>query len=659
MSTSEVLDNIRSRIQARYSLLFLQSWEEERWENEIASLALEMEQGLVTWTVTKGAQPPIGEFVDSTPDPMTFLDQVEAYPPDHVFFVKDFQPYLSDPKVVRRLRDLAGNLGPQRKTLILFAPLIEIPIELQKDSIKLELPLPGMEEIRDYCSDILHPKDGRLDMPPEVEERVLKAILGLTLREARKALARALEGRETVDDEVFPVLVAEKRHMVQGSDLLEFYDLEAGVKDVGGLEGLKDWLSQRAEAFSNRAREQGIPLPKGCLLLGVQGCGKSLTARATAKLLSFPLVRLDASNLLSGDRGASERNMRDVLTLMETIAPAVLWLDEIEKGFAGGDADGGSVDPVMMRLIGRFLTWMDEKKQAVFVIATANSVTNLPPEMLRRGRFDELFFVDLPNYDERKDIFRIHLTKRGWKPERYEVDQLAERTAGYSGAEIEMIVVSAMLDAFGKGGILSQDNLELAREQTVPLSITMEEKIFQLREWARTRCRPATPDSRVMQMLDEEKRHGRLEETVQKKSVKEDWIELAEAGQLSAAVTEYVRRNDNVLIPVLQESLKSYMPVEGEMGLALRADPNAVLAVGLSPELSELIVKLIDGKRIYVHPTEADHYKNLTIPKLPLLKELTEDKVKRPSFLPTWLRDLPPDGGSGKFARVARIKLSR
>ncbi|MCC7419745.1 MAG: hypothetical protein IT428_05660, partial [Planctomycetaceae bacterium] len=227
MSTSEVLDNIRSRIQARYSLLFLQSWEEERWENEIASLALEMEQGLVTWTVTKGAQPPIGEFVDSTPDPMTFLDQVEAYPPDHVFFVKDFQPYLSDPKVVRRLRDLAGNLGPQRKTLILFAPLIEIPIELQKDSIKLELPLPGMEEIRDYCSDILHPKDGRLDMPPEVEERVLKAILGLTLREARKALARALEGRETVDDEVFPVLVAEKRHMVQGSDLLEFYDLEA------------------------------------------------------------------------------------------------------------------------------------------------------------------------------------------------------------------------------------------------------------------------------------------------------------------------------------------------------------------------------------------------------------------------------------------------
>lgn len=659
MSTTMILDNLRSRIQAGYSLLFLQSWEEERWENEIASLVLEMEQGLVTWTVTKGAMPPIGEFVDSAPDPMTFLDQVEGYPPDHVFFVKDFQPYLKDPRVVRRLRDLAAHLGPNRKTMMFLSPSVEIPVELQKDSIKLEMPLPGMEEIRDYCGDVLHPKNGRLDMPPEAEERVLKAILGLTLREARKALTRALEGRERVDDEVFPILVAEKRHMVQGSDLLEFYDLEAGVKDVGGLEGLKDWLSQRAEAFSNRAREQGIPLPKGCLLLGVQGCGKSLTARATAKLLSFPLVRLDASNLLSGDRGASERNMRDVLTLMETIAPAVLWLDEIEKGFAGGDADGGGVDPVMMRLIGRFLTWMDEKKQAVFVIATANSVTNLPPEMLRRGRFDELFFVDLPNYDERKDIFRIHLSKRGWKPERYEIDALAERTAGFSGAEIEMIVVSAMLDAFGKGGILAQENLELAREQTVPLSVTMEEKIFQLREWARTRCRPATPDSRVMQMLDEEKRHGRLDETVQKRSVKEDWMELAEAGQLSAALTEYVRRNDHVLVPQLQEALKNYMKVDGEVGLALRADPNAVLAVGLSPELAEAIVKLIDGKRIYVHPSEAEKFKNVPVPKLPQLKELPEDKIPRPGFLPTCFRDLPPDGGSGRLSRVARIKLSR
>src|SRR6185295_11678457 len=283
------------------------------------------------------------------------------------------------------------------------------------------------------------------------EEKLLKAVLGLTAREARKALQLALSGREQFDDEVFKTLVAEKRHLVQGSDLLEFYDLEEGVKDVGGLEILKEWLEQRSEAFTERAREQGIPIPKGVLLLGIQGCGKSLTARAAARLLSFPLVRLDVANLLAGDRGSSERNMRNVLRLMETIAPAVLWLDEVEKGFAGvgGDGDNSGGDATMSRIMGGFLTWMEARKAAVFVVATANSVANLPPEMLRRGRFDELFFVDLPNYHERKHIFAIHLSKRGWKPEKYDLSKLSNKTEGYSGAEIEQIVVSAMIDAYG------------------------------------------------------------------------------------------------------------------------------------------------------------------------------------------------------------------
>ncbi len=660
MTTSESLDNLRSRILAGYSMLFLQTWEEDRWEAEIASLSLEMERGLVVWTVTRGPQPPPGAPEEGPGDPMRFLEQIEAYPPEHVFFVKDFQPYLSDPRIVRRLRDLAAVLVDQRKTLLMVGPQPVIPIELQKDAIRIEMPLPGLEELRDVCAETLHPSDGSgPDIAPEMEEKILKAVLGLSLKEARKAIARALSGREVVDDDVFGVLVSEKKHMVQGSDLLDFYDLDAGVGDVGGLEGLKDWLRQRAEAFSNRAREQGIPLPKGALLLGVQGCGKSLSARATAKLLGFPLVRLDASNLLSSDRGSSERNMRDVLTLMETIAPAVLWLDEIEKGFAGADGDAGA-DAVMTRLVGRFLTWMDEKKQPVFVIATANSVTNLPPEMLRRGRFDELFFVDLPNFDERRHIFRIHLNKRGWKHDRYDLDALAEKTAGFSGAEIEQVVISAMLDAFGRGGILSQEHLELAREQTVPLSVTMEEKIFQLREWARPRCRPATPDSRVMQMLDEETRHGRLDETnLVTPQENEDWVALAEAGQMPAAAAEFVRRHGHVTFPQFQEAFREYLPVDGDIGLALKSDPNVVLWVGMSSEFSELMSKLIAGKRMYLHPADADRFRDATLPRLPLVKELTDDRLARPSFFPSCLREMPPTGGSGRFARVARMKLSR
>ena len=509
MTTSDALDQIRSRILSRYTLLFLKTWEEERWETELAELALEIERGLVVWTVTDGPQPPSGNNGQERGDPLAFLEQIEAYPADHLFLIKDFHPYLSDPHVVRKLRDLTAKLGEQHKTLLFIGPIVEIPVDLQKEAFEFDMPLPGIEEMRSELASVLEQIEASgesvSELSPEFEEKLLKAVMGLTAREARKALLLALSGKDQLDDDVFKTLVAEKRHLVQGSDLLEFYDLDEGVKDVGGLEVLKEWLELRAEAFSERAREQGIPMPKGVLLLGIQGCGKSLTARATARLLSFPLVRLDVANLLSSDRGTSERNLRDVLRLMETIAPAVLWLDEIEKGFAGVGGDGDkSGDATMSRLMGSFLTWMEARKASVFVVATANSVANLPPEMLRRGRFDELFFVDLPNYHERKHIFAIHLAKRGWKPDKYDVSALSQKTEGYSGAEIEQIVNSAMIDAYGQGRVLAQEDLEKSREQSVPLSITMEEKVFELREWASSRCRRATSDSRVTQMLEEE-----------------------------------------------------------------------------------------------------------------------------------------------------------
>lgn len=665
MTTSTALDRIRSRILSRYTLLFLKTWEEDRWEAELAELALEMERGLVVWTATSGALPPPVESPIDSADPLAFLAQVEAYPADHVFLIKDFHPYLNEPRVLRKLRDLVDRLGEQNKTLLFIGPVAKIPIELQKEAFEVDLPLPGMEELREELQAVLTQNaelgDGPTEIEIEAEERLLKAVLGLTAREARKALRLALQGHETVDEEVLGAVVAEKRHLVQGSDLLEFYDLDEGVKDVGGLEVLKDWLLQRAEAFSERAREQGIPMPKGVLLLGIQGCGKSLTARATARLLSFPLVRMDVANLLSSDRGTSERNLRDVLRLMETIAPAVLWLDEIEKGFAGVGGDGDAAqDATMARLVGSFLTWMEARKAPVFVVATANSVANLPPEMLRRGRFDELFFVDLPNYHERKHILSIHLSKRGWKPEMYDLADVANRTEGYSGAELEQIVISAMIDAYGLGHVLSQEDLNRSREQTVPLSVTMEEKVFELREWASTRCRRATSDSRVTQMLEEEQRHAALVPADDSAPELEAWMSLAEHGQLGAAIVEYLRRKGTVIFPDLQKDFTQWLPPTGELGMALRSDPNVVLWAGMGKEITDLLADLISSRRIYVHPGTVEPYKQAgkTLP-FPVVQKLQDDRLPRPCWLPATLQLIPHAGGSGRFGRVARIKISR
>lgn len=666
MTTSDALDQLRSRILAGYSVQFLKTWEEGRWEGEFEQLSSEIDRSLVLWSATTGLSPALeGEKADSR-DALECLHQIEFYPDGCLFVLRDFHPYLRDPHVVRKLRDLAGTMAGHSKTLLLLGPVNEVPVELQKESVAIDLPLPGLEELRGELASVLEELRAaggtKLEIDEFEEERLLKAVIGLTSREVHKALTLSLQGREAIDDDVFTALVAEKRHLFQSTDLLEFHDLEEGIQDVGGLDLLKDWLTQRVEAFSERAREQGIPLPRGVLLLGVQGCGKSLSARVAARLLSFPLVRLDVANLLSSDRGGSERNLRDVLRMMETIAPAVLWLDEIEKGFAGV-ADDNSRDATMTRLVGSLLTWMEGHKAPVFVVATANSIAGLPPEMLRRGRFDELFFVDLPNYQERKQILEIHLARRGWKPEKFDLRDIANRTEGYSGAELEQIVISAMVEAYGERLLLSQDRLNRAREQIVPLSVTMEERIFQLREWAASRCRRATSDSRVTRMLDEERRQEVVssgEQPVFASQPKETWQNLAEHGQLNAAVIEYLRRHDLGLFPKLQDDFTGYLTTSGDQGLALKSDLNIIFWTGMSRELAELLAELIAARRIYIHTTPAEPYKSIgKALKFPTIGELPEGKSPRPVWMPTALRLLPPPEGSARFGRVTRIRLSR
>lgn len=673
MSTTNVIDILRERIQCHFPVLFLNTHEEDRWESELANLALDMERGLVIWTSTDGAAPPLDSQTGDHHSPGDFLRQITAYPRDHVFLLKDFHPFLKDPFVVRRLRDVIPMLTEQNKTILLMGPDSTVPIELQRDSLSIELPLPGLEDLREELRELLiqrqHQGVANLRLTEQQEEKLLKAVMGLTTKQVRQALSRALLGRSEINNEVYAALIAEKKYMVQGSDMLEFQELAEGAKDIGGLDALKAWVGTRAEAFSEKARRKGIPSPKGVLLLGVQGCGKSLTSRAIAQMLAFPLVRLDVSTLLSGGLGESEKNLRDVLNLMEMIAPAVLWMDEVEKGFAGVGEEGGS-DSTMVRLMGRFLTWMQEKKAPVFVVATANSVTGLPPEMLRRGRFDELFFVDLPNYHERQTILEIHLKKQGLNPANFNLGHLSDKTEGYSGAEIEQSVQTAVIENYTRGGDLEQKQIEDSIDDTVPLSVTMEEKIFELREWARSRCRPATPDSRVLQMLEEEHREktgeappemfNLIDEAAEEAEEQFNWRTLITEGRVQAGLLEYVSEQDDVTLAELQQAVTEHMEAAGEFGLALRADPHVVIWHGMSAEIAAPLAKLISDRKLYLHQVSGSRYGNdAASVAMPKLAALTNDRLTKTAWLPVTISAVAPEEVDERLVRVARMKLRR
>jgi SpoVK/Ycf46/Vps4 family AAA+-type ATPase len=289
-----------------------------------------------------------------------------------------------------------------------------------------------------------------------------------------------------------PTILDEKKQIIRKSGMLEYYEQTEDVHDIGGLEVLKEWLAKRRHAFSSRAREFGLPLPKGILLIGVPGTGKSLTAKAVGRLWEMPLLRLDVGKIFAGLVGSSEENIRQVIHTAEAIAPAILWIDEIEKGFSGTGSSNMSDGGTTSRVFGSFITWLQEKRSPVFVIATANNVSQLPPELLRKGRFDEIFFCDLPSADERKQIFDIHIRKKNRDPSGFELDRLVSATGDFSGAEVEQAVVAALYDAFDAGGDLDTEGLLAALSDIVPLAVTMREQIEAMREWARTRARDAS-----------------------------------------------------------------------------------------------------------------------------------------------------------------------
>jgi ATP-dependent 26S proteasome regulatory subunit len=506
MSTFQRVDELNTLTRAKYPIIYIVSWEERRIEDMLREVAINRRKKLYGWTLTNGIIPldlVQANSVDPiTRDPLNALDFIARSQEAAIFVLKDFHPFLEDsrggldhPVIIRRLRDITNELKESRKTLILLSPTLRIPADLEKDVTVLDYSLPTLEELSLSLDRVVRSAREiagvQLKMYEEERERVLNAARGLTCIEAENVFAKSLVMDRKLD---LGIIVAEKEQLIRRSQVLEYYESVDGFANVGGMNLVKEWLRKRGKAFSERARRFGLPEPKGLLLLGVQGAGKSLLAKAVASQWQLPLLRLDLGRVFSELVGSSEQNIRTALRLAESVSPCVLWLDEIEKGLAGSTGAGNSDAGTSARVFGSLLTWMQEKKSPVFVIGTANDISALPPEVLRKGRFDEIFFVDLPQLQERREIFAIHLANRGRDPLDFDLNQLATLSEGFSGAEIEQVIVDGLYDAFENNRELSNDDMFNNMEDTVPLSQTMEKKISALRQWARNHARSASSD---------------------------------------------------------------------------------------------------------------------------------------------------------------------
>lgn len=436
----------------------------------------------------------------NTTDPIAALDAVIEQVQPAIYLFKDFHCFTEDNRcnltVIRRLRDVAYHLRDTYKSVVITSPLMRIAPELAKDITVVEFGLPGVEDFNTLLDRIIDDVQGnpqvRVDLPPDGRERLLDAARGLTLKEAENVFAKTLvlDGKLDADD--VSVVFSEKQQIIKKSGLLEYYETQERFAHVGGLDNLKAWLAKRSIAFTNRAARFGLPAPRGALLLGVQGCGKSLCAKAAAGLWKLPLLRFDIGRMFAGLVGSSEENIRRAIQTAESVAPAILWVDEIDKALAGSAGSASSDGGTASRVFGTLLTWLSEKTAPVFVIATANDISHLPAELLRKGRLDEIFFVDLPTESERLDILRIHFARRGRDPKDFDLDVLARLSEGFSGAEIEEAIVSALFDAFSQQTELNTEHVRQSLVETVPLSRTMNEELNRLRGWAHGRARPAS-----------------------------------------------------------------------------------------------------------------------------------------------------------------------
>jgi AAA+ superfamily predicted ATPase len=485
--------NLSTYLRAGYPGIAVITTEETRAEAEIASICHANNRTLLAWSSTEGMVDVAEGRVTPCPDPLDALQMLDGLfsrlEPQIVVLLRDLQLHLdhSDPLLTRRLKDILRVAKANGHTLILLGCRLNLPPELDHEITQIDMALPENAELEIVLDGIIT-SAGIPELLPEIRESALANARGLSTTEAENVFALSVvETRE-----ISPVVIArEKARTLKKNGLIEIIEATTSLDDIGGLQNLKEWLIRRARAFGEAAKTYGLPSPKGLLIVGIPGTGKSLTAKATAGAFGLPLLRLDMGRVFGGIVGQSEANLRSVIQTAEAIAPCVLWIDEIEKGFSGGASSGGTDGGTSARVFGSFLSWMQEKKKPVFVMATANDVSKLPPEFLRKGRFDELFFVDLPDTLERKKIWEIVIERHGRKTDDYDSNAMAKAAENFTGAEIDAVFIDALYEGFLENREPTDLDLANAMTRMIPLAQLMDVQIAALRQWANGRARSA------------------------------------------------------------------------------------------------------------------------------------------------------------------------
>lgn len=482
-------------IRSSSPILYIPSPDEARAEQIIANVARQgvIQRHVYFWDIVCG----FSHNGSARANPSAALDEVDQAQSDKpsIFVLRDYHRFLEDVTVARQLRNMARTLPTSRKTIIILSPIMCIPIGLAEDITVLDLNPPDYEEI-DYELSVML-RGVNVQLSPGGRETLIKACQGLTMTSIRMGIAKSLASFKQIDERAIGLMLDEKKQRIRRTEVLEFWPTGETLDDIGGLDLLKRWFEQRAAAFTSEARVYGLPNPRGILLVGIQGTGKSLSAKATASLWQLPLLRLDIGRLMGGLVGESESRTREMIRIAEAMAPCVLFIDELDKGFAGLGSSFVGDSGTSARVFGTILTWMEEKTSQVFIAATANAVESLPPEVLRKGRFDEIFFIDLPSENERREIFEVHLTKvRPNRLREFDVETLAFHSEGFNGAEIEQAIYEAMHFSFDQRREFATEDILRAMSVIVPLSKTAEERIARIQEWAAAgRCRPASSDA--------------------------------------------------------------------------------------------------------------------------------------------------------------------
>lgn len=493
--------DIKPYIKAGYPILYLLTPEEGRAELMIVKIAAELKRKLFGWSHTDGLFDYNGKHSDSAlADPVKAIAKISAeYDSEdgeqHIFVMRDFYKFMPNPKISRYIRDIANRFKQLGHTLIILAPEKDIPKNVERDITLIEFQLPTKVEIGqvwDNLYDTQKKAIGTVDI--DHRERIVEAAMGLTTIEAENAFAKALVVMKDKDN-ISKLVMSEKAQAVKKSGILEYFEPTETIKDVGGLANLKLFYQKRGKAYTKKAREFGLPMPRGIVLVGLPGCGKSLSAKAASNIMGVSLLRFDIGRCFGSHVGQSELNMRTAIDTIEAVGTCVVWLDEMEKAFAGAGSGGDNDSGVTDRVFGTFLTWMQEKKAPAFVVATVNRIDGIlakTPELLRKGRFDEIFFVGLPSVKERKDIFGIHINKFGRDAKKMDLDLLAKESKEFSGAEIEEVVITAMYDAFYKDSELTTAYLINALNNTNPMAKSAAEQMKAMAKWAAANAVPAS-----------------------------------------------------------------------------------------------------------------------------------------------------------------------